>query len=284
MPEENIKNTSEKAIKEEELNLPKELQDFLKAGVHFGHKKSVIHPHMLPYIFGVRNNVHIIDIVHTQQKLKEAIVFIKKLIKEGKVILFVNTKVPTKKILQSVAEATKMPYVTTHWFGGTLTNWNTISERIQYMQDLRKKIKSEEWKKYTKHERLQMERKLEKLEQNLGGIENMKKLPDALFIVDIKKNSLAAKEARMKNIPSIAITDTNVNPQDVTYPIPANDDSVASVKLILNKIQDAILKNQTITKPKKSESKKTPQSLRSTSEGAGQAIKISKTKIKDSKT
>ena len=118
---------------------------------------------MLPYVFGVRNNIYIIDITHTQQKLKEAIVFIKKLIKEGKVILFVNTKVPTKKLLQNLAEATKMPYVTARWFGGTLTNWGTISERIQYMQDLRKKTKSEEWKKYTKHERLKMKRKLEKL-------------------------------------------------------------------------------------------------------------------------
>lgn len=243
MSEENITNISKEVIKKESLNLPKELQDFLEAGVHFGHKKSVIHPGMLPYIFGVRNNIHIIDITYTQQKLKEAILFIRELTKEKKIILFVNTKVPTKKLLQNVADKTNMPYVTTHWFGGTLTNWDTISERIQYMQDLRKKMKSEEWKKYTKHERLKMKKLLEKLEQNLGGIENMKKLPDALFIVDIKKNNLAAKEARMKNIPTIAIVDTNVNPKDVTYPIPANDDSVASVKLILSKIQEAMLKN-----------------------------------------
>jgi len=229
--------------KDKDIEIPAELQEFIEAGVHFGHKKSVVHPGMFPYIFGVRNNIHIIDVEHTQKQLVKVVEFVQGIVQEGKVVLFVGTKVPMRRLVKALAEATEMPYVINRWFGGTITNWETISERIQYLKDLREKTKSEEWKKYTKHERLKMKRELEKLEVNLGGIENMKKLPNVIFVADAKENALAVKEANAKGIPVIGIIDTNVNPKNITYPIPANDDSITSVELILSKVKDAMLKN-----------------------------------------
>lgn len=250
MSEEKTKKTTGMAVEDKDkeqvkvTELPKNLQALLEAGVQFGHKKSAVHPGMFRYIFGVRNNVHIIDVTHTEKKLKEALDFLGNLAKEGRTILFVGTKVPVRNLIKAVAEETGMPYVNIRWFGGTITNWDTISQRVQYMKELRQKIKSKEAEKYTKHERLLMQRELEKLEENLLGIQDLEKLPDALFIVDLKQEHLAAKEALMKQIPSVGIVDTNVNPADVTYPIPANDDSVAALELILNQVRDTILKSK----------------------------------------
>jgi len=239
------KITEEKDTKNnKEFNFPKELQNFLEAGVHFGHKKSVVHPGMLPYIFGVRNSVHIIDITKTKQKLDEALEFLKNFVEEGKIILFVGTKVPLREMTKQIAEETNMPYVVNRWFGGTLTNWDTIKTRIEYLEELIEKTKSEDWKKYTKHERLKMKKEIEKLEANFGGIQNMKKLPDALVVTDGKENALAIKEAIARDIPTVGIVDTNVDPRNLNYPIPANDDSISSVKLILSKIEEAIVKNK----------------------------------------
>jgi len=226
---------------DEEFSFPKELQVFLEAGVHFGHKKSMVHPRMLPYIFGVRNNVHIIDVAKTKEKLEESLKYLKTMVDANKVVLFVGTKPPLKEMTKETAEAVGMPYVVNRWFGGTITNWSTIKERIDYFKELKEKTKSEDWEKYTKHERLKMKKEIEKLEENLGGIQNMAKLPDLLFVTDSKENALAIKEAKMKNIPVVGIVDTNVNPEDLTYPIPANDDSIASVKLVLDKIEEALL-------------------------------------------
>lgn len=252
MPE--TKNTKE------ETKASKDLQEFLEAGAHFGHKKSSVHPGMMPYIFGVRNNIHIIDVAHTQKKLEEANKFIKELISNGKIILFVGTKVPVRNLVKDIAEETKMPYVVNRWFGGTLTNWETISERVQFMKDLKEKMKSKEWEKYTKHERLKMKKLFDKLHLNLGGIKNMSKLPDALFVVGTKEDAIALREAAIKGIPTIGIVDTNVDPSTVTHPIPSNDDSVSAVKLILSKVKDVMLKNakskpatkKTVAKPKAS--------------------------------
>lgn len=246
---------AEKTENQEKTKLPKALQTLLEAGAQFGHKKSSVHPGMFRYIFGVRNNTHVIDVEKTEEKLKEALEFIDKLIGEGKTILFVGTKVPVRNLIKKTAESASMPYINIRWYGGTITNWSTISQRVEYMKDLRKKISSSEAEKYTKHERLLMQRELDKLETHLLGIQNMEKLPDALFIVDLKQESLAVKEAKSKGIPSVGIVDTNVNPEDVTYPIPANDDSVAVLELILKQVEETISKSK--TKPKKQESKKT---------------------------
>ena len=226
------------------LDTPKELQEFLEAGVHFGHQKSEVHPGMFPFIFGVRNNVHIIDVARTKERLDTVLDFIKTLNAEGRTILFVGTKFPIREVTRKTAEATGMPHVTEYWAGGTLTNWKNIQERIEHLKDLESKKKSDEWQKYTKHERLQMEREMAKLEKKLGGIKDMTKRPDAMFVVDAAEDVLAITEARQLGIPIMAIVDTNINPASVDYPIPANDDAISSVKLILKKVEEALIKSK----------------------------------------
>lgn len=236
-----IKDSKTKDSKEEStLNIPKELQELLEAGVHFGHKKSSVHPGMFPYIFGVRNNTHIFDVEKVQEKLNEALKYIDQLAKEGKTILFVGTRVPIRPLVKELAISVKMPYITEYWAGGTLTNWNTIQDRITHMKDLQKLQKSSEWEKYTKHERLSKTRELKKLENRWGGIQHMEKLPDAIFVADMQEDIIAAKEARKISIPIIAIVDSNINPAGADYIIPANDDSISSVSFILGKVKNAI--------------------------------------------
>lgn len=241
---------TENKPKESNQELPKDLEEFIEAGVQFGHKKSVVHPGMFPYIFGVRNNIHVIDVTATKKKLDEALEFVKELAKEGKVILFVGTKLPVRGMVRSAAEETGMPFVDIRWLGGTLTNWKTISERVQHLKDLRAKTKTEEWNKYPKHERMQMEKEIQKLEYEFGGLETMERVPDAVFVVDARQDVLALKEAKKINIPTIGIADTNINPAEITYPIPANDDAMSSVELIVTKVKDAILENKKASKPK----------------------------------
>lgn len=226
------------------LSVPKELQALLEAGVQFGHKKSAVHPGMFPYIFGVRSNAHIFDVEKTYEKLNEALAYIAVIIKEGKIILFVGTRMPVRALIQEAAQETAMPYIVKYWAGGVLTNWKTLSERVQYMKDLQQLQKSDEWEKYTKHERLGKTRELKKLEERWEGIQHMEKLPDAIFLVDMQQNALAAREARKLSIPIIAIVDTNINPAEADYVIPANDDSVSSVQFIVDRVKDTILKNK----------------------------------------
>lgn len=217
------------------------IKDMLGAGLHFGHRKTRQNPKMKPYIFGVRNSVSIIDLEQTQVKLKEALDFLKKSVKDGKTILFVDTRPQTRRETQALAETLKMPYVTERWSGGTITNWRTISLRIEYLKDLEGKMKSEEWEKYTKKERHLMEGEAKKLNILWGGIKSMTNLPDIVFIVDMHADSLAAREAKKRNILVVAISDTNVNPELADYPIPANDDALSSVKYILGAVKDAIM-------------------------------------------
>ena len=223
-----------------EVDVPKHIQELLEAGVQFGHLKSAVHPGMFPYIFGTRNNVHIIDVEKTSKKLDEALKALKDLVAKDKKILFVGTRLPVRPLIQETAEAAGMPYITTYWPGGLLTNWSTIADRIARLKELEALKDSEEWKKYTKQERALMTRELEKLQDRWGGIKNMVSLPDALFVVDGHEDAIAITEAKVKKIPVIAIVDTNVNPETVTYPIPANDDAISSVSLILEKVKKAI--------------------------------------------
>lgn len=223
-----------------EVDVPKHIQELLEAGVQFGHLKSAVHPGMFPYIFGTRNNVHIIDVEKTSKKLDEALVALKDLVAKDKKILFVGTRLPVRSLIKETAEAAGMPYITTYWPGGLLTNWSTIADRIARLKELEELKDSEEWKKYTKQERALMSRELEKLQDRWGGIKNMVSLPDALFVVDGHEDAIAITEAKTKKIPVIAIVDTNVNPETVTYPIPANDDAISSVALILEKVKKAI--------------------------------------------
>jgi small subunit ribosomal protein S2 len=226
------------------------LEEMAKAGLHFGHKISKRHPKMEPFLAGERNTIHIIDLEKTAQKLKEALEFIQKLILENKTILFVGTKVQIRNLIKETAIECGMPYVVERWLGGTFTNFDTISKRIEYFKDLEKKKAEGAFENYTKKERLKIDRELRDLEEKLGGLKNLQSLPDAVFIVDMKKNAAAVKEARKKNIKIVAICHTNVDPTLADFPIPANDDSISSVRYILEKVKEAILKAKTVTSDK----------------------------------
>lgn len=209
--------------------------------MHFGHQTSKWHPKMEPFIFTSRKGVYIIDLTKTRTMLETALEFMKKLASEGKVILFVGTKNQVKKPMQAMAEEINMPYVSGKWLGGCLTNFLIIKKSIKKYQDLLLKRDTGKLDKYTKKERLNFDREIKRLEMKVGGLVNLKKLPDAIFIWDIKKEKTALEESTKKNIPIIAICDTNVNPEPVNYVIPSNDDATKTVKLMLNTIKENML-------------------------------------------
>lgn len=228
-----------------------ETDKMILAGLHFGHKKNKKHPKMQPYIHGVRNGINIIDLGKTEEKLQEALAFIKTLISESKVILVVGTKVQLSELVKSFANECNLPYITERWLGGTFTNFDNIKKRVDYLKGLEKKETDGELEKYTKKERLDISREIESLKVKFEGLKSLTKLPDAIFVIDVEDDSIAVKEAIMKNVKIIAITDTNVNPELVDYPIPGNDDAVSSVKYILNRIKEVIINTE--KKPQKEE-------------------------------
>lgn len=217
------------------------METMVKKGVHFGHQKSRKNPKMDEYIFGVRKGINIIDLRKTEEKLRQAMEFIKKVKSEGKMILFVGTKKQIKNLTREAAETSKMPFVTERWLGGTFTNFKIIRSRGKYLKELKEMMDQGEFKKYTKFEQAKKREEWEKLEKKMGGIKDMTGLPGALFVTDIKENELAIKEAKRMGISVIALADTNVDPTLVEYPIPANDDAISSVKLMLSYICKAIL-------------------------------------------
>lgn len=215
-------------------------QEMLAAGLHFGHKTSKTHPKMKPYITGVRNTVHIIDLEKTKEKLKEAAEYVKQLKAEGKILLLVGTKVQQRSLIQAFAQACGLPYVTERWIGGTLTNFNTIVKRIERLKDLEQQRSTGEWdEKYTKKEQLDLKEEIQGLQATFGGIKELSKVPDAVFVCDLKENALAVREAKKRGIPVIAISDTNTNPEEADYFIPANNDAVSALQYVLGKIQEA---------------------------------------------
>lgn len=224
-------------------------EEMMQAGLHFGHRASKRHPKMQPFLYGTRNTVHIIDLAKTYEKLKEALGFIQELITDDKTLLFVGTKIQVKDLIKDTAKICNLPYVNERWLGGTFTNFGTVQKRVEYFKDLEKKKSEGELEKYTKKEKVKIERHLQRLEIKFGGLKNLTELPAAIFVLDMKKDALAIKEARKKGIKVIAIADTNVDPTLADYPIPANDDAISSVKYILEKVKEVILKAR--TKPKK---------------------------------
>lgn len=212
----------------------------LEAGVHFGHLTRKWHPAMKPYIFMERNNIHIIDLLKTQALLDEACRAVKQLARSGRKVLFVGTKKQAQEIIVECANSVQMPYVTDRWLGGMLTNFATVRKSVKKMQSIEKMQADGTADLLQKKERLMQSRELEKLERVLKGISDLNRLPGALFIVDIKKEHIAVAEAKRLNIPTIAIVDTNSNPNMVDFPIPANDDAVKSIHLIAGAIADAI--------------------------------------------
>jgi len=218
------------------------LEKMLKNGVHFGHNKSCRDPRMDKFIFGSKRGINIIDLEKTEEYLNKAIEFVKGIEKEGKQILFVGTKKQAKTIVRTAAEKSKMPFVVERWLGGTFTNFEVIRRRAQYLKDSQEQMATGGFDKYTKLEKLKKSEELEKLEKKMGGIKEMKVLPAAIFVADIKTDEIALKEAMSANIPVIAIVDTNVNPNNVNYPIPANDDAVSSIKTIMEYLVGQIVK------------------------------------------
>ncbi len=212
------------------------VQELAQLGAHLGHKKSKSHPKMAPFVFGVRNNIQLINLEKTDEYLKKARDFVKESLEKKSVILLVGTKPQFKKIITDAANKIDMPYVSERWLGGTLTNFPVISKRIEYFLDLQKKLHSGELAKYTKKEQLIFEREIKDLEKKLGGIKSLKKIPDAIFIANIEHESTALREALRKNIAVIATVDTNTDPTKITYPIPVNDDNPKVLKYILDKL------------------------------------------------
>ena len=235
-------------IKKSDFNI--DTEEMAKAGLHFGHRTSRSHPKMKPYLFGTRNGVQVIDLEKTAEKLKEALSFIQQIISEDKILLFIGTKVQAKDLVKSTAKECGLPYVSERWLGGTFTNFETIKKRIDYFKETEKKKAEGELEKYTKKERLEMDKELKELETKVGGIKELTKLPDAIFVLDMMKDKLAIKEAKNRGVSIIALADTSADPTSVDYAIPANDDAVSSLKYILDKVKEVILEAKTKKKVK----------------------------------
>jgi len=212
----------------------------LKAGVHFGHQKSRRNPRMDQYIYTTRNNINIIDLAKTVDLTKEALDFLVSVKKSGKQILFVGTKKQTRNLVIDVAEYTDNPFVVERWLGGTFTNFRNIRTRTRYMTRLKSQIEKGDLKKYTKFEQMKKIEEAEKLDRRMGGIEEMKDLPGALFVTDVEADKIAVREANNVGIPVVALVDTNINPEGITYPIPANDDAVSSLTMMLAHVCKAL--------------------------------------------
>lgn len=218
------------------------LKDLLEAGCHFGHQSRRWNPTMKKYIFGERDGVHIFDLVQTKAGLDAAIEFVKKLTKEKGVVLFVGTKRQAQEIVKSEAVRVGMPFLIQRWLGGMLTNFPQMQKRVHKLKDLKAKRESGELKKYTKREQLLIDREIAQLEKFLGGVADMDKLPDALFVVDTHKEEVAVREANRMGIPVVGMVDTNGEPARIDYIIPVNDDAVKSIELVVNAVASAIKK------------------------------------------
>jgi len=217
------------------------LEDLLKAGAHFGHQTSRWNPKMAPYIYTVRNDIYIIDLGKTKQNLVEAMDFVKSIAQRGGNVLFVGTKRQAKAEVKAAAESCGMPYVVTRWLGGTFTNFRTIQKTIKKMERYESlKANGELEKNYTKKERLLIERELEKMHTLFEGIKDMHKLPDAIFILDVRHDEIALVEAQKSKVKIIGIVDTNSNPDKIDYPVPSNDDAIKVISLMANSIAEAI--------------------------------------------
>lgn len=215
-------------------------QELLDAGVHFGHLKRKWNPNMEPYIFMEKNGIHIIDLQKTVVKIDEAAAAIKQIAKSGRKILFVATKKQAKELVADLVKEVNMPYVTERWPGGMLTNFPTIRKAVKKMISIDKMMKDTSWDNLSKREKLQITRQRAKLEKVLGSISDLTRLPAALFVVDVLKEKIAVREAQKLGIPVFAIVDTNSNPEDVDFVIPANDDASQSIRLIVGAMCDAI--------------------------------------------
>jgi small subunit ribosomal protein S2 len=223
------------------LTTPVSMKALLEAGVHFGHQTRRWNPKMRPFIFSERNGIHIIDLQQTVGLLEEACGFVRELAAQGEAILFVGTKKQAQETIGAEAKRCFMPYVSSRWLGGTLTNFATIQARIDHLVRLEDARERGEFERMLKKEALKVEKEIARLNRHLVGIKEMTKLPGALYLVDPSKESIAVAEAIRMDIPILAMVDTNCNPDEIDYPIPSNDDAIRAIKLVTGRIADAIL-------------------------------------------
>ena len=224
------------------------MKALLESGVHFGHRTHKWNPRMKPYIFTERNGIHIINLQQTVKSIEEAYEVIRETVARGGTVLFVGTKRQAQETVQEEAIRCGMPHITARWLGGMLTNWRTIRERINELDRLERMRDRGDFERITKKEGLILSREIEKLDTRLGGIRNMVKLPDLLFIIDVRREETAIHEANLLNIPIVAMVDTNCDPSDVDYVIPSNDDAIRAIKLVVGKIAEAVMEGRGMRK------------------------------------
>ncbi|OGG12708.1 30S ribosomal protein S2 [Candidatus Gottesmanbacteria bacterium RIFCSPHIGHO2_02_FULL_39_11] len=220
------------------------LVELLEAGCHFGHKKEKWHPKAASFIYAAKEGVHIIDLAKTKEWLQKAGEYAEKLGQEGKVLMFVATKRQAKLLLATAAKKANAPYLASRWVGGFLTNWDQVKRNIDKLNKMKKDKAEGAWKKFVKHEIVKLDKEMKQIEMVYGGVADLKSPPDALFIVDIKKEDIAIKEAARREIPVIGMVDTNSDPSLISYPIPANDDAVGSIEIIVNFIAECYLEGK----------------------------------------
>ncbi|MDP1709480.1 MAG: 30S ribosomal protein S2 [Candidatus Komeilibacteria bacterium] len=221
------------------VNLPS-LLEMLKAGAHFGHQRSRWHPKMQQYIFGLRNGVHIIDLEKTLEQLATTLEYLRGMSAKGKTVLFVGTKRQAREIVKIAAENCGSPYLVERWIGGLLTNFDEFKKRLKKYKGLKEQIASGEVERYTKKEQLNIKRMVEKMDKYLVGLSSLDKIPDVLFIADLRVEKTGVAEANRLGVPIVAVCDTNVNPEKALHIIPANDDAVNSIKMIVNLVAEAV--------------------------------------------
>ena len=224
------------------------MKALLESGVHFGHRTNKWHPHMRPYIFTERNGIHIIDLQQTVKAINTAYAVVRDTVAGGGAVLFVGTKRQAQETIREEAMRCGMPYVTERWLGGMLTNWNTIYNRIQELDRLEKMRDTGAINRLTKKEGLLIERDIARLLMRLSGVRNMKQLPELIFVVDVMREETAVHEANLKEIPVLALVDTNCDPRGVDYVIPSNDDAIRAIKLLVGKVADAVLEGKAMRK------------------------------------
>ena len=220
------------------------MKALLETGVHFGHRTKGWNPKMKAFIYTERNGIHIIDLQQTMTALDEAYNEVRDTISEDGTILFVGTKRQAQESIAEQAQRCGMPYINQRWLGGTLTNWRTIRQRIDYLLNLEERQEQGDFERLLKKEALKLGREIVKLNQRLGGIKNMRRLPDLLFITDVRREVTAVKEANKLGIPIVAMVDTNCDPDPIDYVVPANDDAIRALRLITTKIADAVIEGQ----------------------------------------
>jgi small subunit ribosomal protein S2 len=223
-------------------------QEMVANAVHYGHRTHKWDPRMRKYLHGEKGGIHVFNLELTLKLLEAAVNFVGKNVSEGKIVLFVSTKPQAISLVEETAKECGMPFVVTRWIPGLITNFATIKKRIKYLKDLKEQEVTGEFEKYTKKEASKLKKTIEKLETSLGGVQDMTRKPDVIFVVDVVKDKIVVQEAARAGIPVVAIVDSNSNPEGVTYPIPGNDDAVRSINYLVGKIADAVKSSKKASK------------------------------------